>query len=338
MLPAITSSQNQNAVAGALENTYSTSLTGPYAALVQDLLFLDANSFQAAVEQLNGAEYAQNLYSNLGSMALLNYSINDRMNAGPIASSNRQNSTLIQRGDVAIWAGAQRVWGEVDGDAEAAGYDQTQTAFYAGIDYAASNNFLIGFVAGYYDNELRFNNGNRKDEDGVQLGLYAAYDTQKFYLRGIGGYASYNADSVRNISFGSTVGTNFGTYDSNVLSFKVETGRRIKIGNDAYFTPYGGISYAKAENDAFTETGLAPSALSASSNEAKSFMSDLGARLTAAFAAGQNSKWIVEFGGVWQHEFKDNPINFTNSFAGVPGDCFRLFGDYLFVGWEAVFG
>ncbi|MCH7806997.1 MAG: hypothetical protein IH995_07635, partial [Proteobacteria bacterium] len=320
---------NQMAAASGIENSYSTSLTGPYAAMISQMFTFGSSTFISAVEQLHGADYAQNMMTNLGSMAPLNYSIDDRLNAGPIASNNRQGTTLIQKGDVAIWARAQIVWGEADGDIEAPGYDQTQKVFYAGLDYAVNDDILIGFVAGYYDNELRFNNGNRKDDDGVQIGLYGEYDTQKFYIRGIGGYASYNADSVRHINFGSTVGTNFGNYDSTVTSFMIETGRRFEISQDFYFTPYGGLSYAKVKTDAFTETGLAASALAASSNSAKSFMSDLGARFTAAWDTGSNSKVIIEFGGAWQHEFKNDPLRFTTSFAGASGSAFTVIGSVI---------
>ncbi|MCH8323003.1 MAG: autotransporter domain-containing protein, partial [Proteobacteria bacterium] len=320
---------NQMAAASGIENSYSTSLTGPYAAMIGEMFTFGSSTFISAVEQLHGADYAQNMMTNLGSMALLNYSIDDRLNAGPIASNNRQGTNIIQKGDVAIWARAQIVWGDADGDIEAPGYDQTQKAFYAGLDYAVNDDILIGFVAGYYDNELRFDNGNRKDDNGVQIGLYGEYDTQKYYIRGIGGYASYNADSVRHINFGSTVGTNFGTYDSTVTSFMIETGRRFEISQDFYFTPYGGLSYAKVKTDAFTETGLAASALAASSNSAKSFMSDLGARFTAAWDTGSNSKIIIEFGGAWQHEFKDDPLRFTTSFAGAPGSAFTVIGSVI---------
>ncbi len=134
---------------------------------------------------------------------------------------------------------------------------------------------------------------------------------------------------MRNISVGSTIGTNLGTYDSTVVSFMAEAGRRFEISQDFYFTPYGGLSYARAKNDAFTETGLAGSALAASSNKAKSFMSDLGARFTAAWDSGYNGKIIVEFGGAWQHEFKDDPVNFTTSFAGAPGSALTVIGSAI---------
>ena len=221
------------------------------------------------------------------------------------------------------------VSGDFDGDVEASGYDQDQKAFYAGIDYAVSDNLLIGFVAGYYDNRLRFDNGSRKDDDGVQLGLYAAYDTQQWYVRGIGGYADYNADSLRSISFGTTVGTNMGKYGSTVISFMGEAGRRFEFSPDMYFTPYAGLSYARSKNDAFTETGLAASALTAFVNKAKSFMSDLGARFTGAWDAGSNSKVIIELGGAWQHEFENDPVNFTTSFASVSGSTFTVIGSAI---------
>ena len=314
---------NQQAASTGIENSYNVNLTGAYGALVQDLLFLNATSYQAAVAQLHGAEQAQNVQSLLRSFGSLNAAISDRVNVGPYRTRG-EGSDIIQRGDISFWARASIGFGDNDGDIEASGFDQDVNAYHAGIDFAAGRNAIFGFAAGYYKNDLDFDNGNRSENDGVQLAVYGNYDIKDFYLRGIIGYGMYDAESRRSISVANTVGTATGLYDVRAFSVHGEFGRRLEVNPNVFVTPYAAFDYADVKMDAFTEIGAGGANLSFAENSVSAFSADLGARFSTAVNVGNGGLFIPEFSVAWQHDFSDNRIALNTAFAGAANSSFQV--------------
>lgn len=318
---------NQLAASTGIENSYNVNLTGAYGTLVQDLLFMNAANYTAAVEQLHGAEHAQNMNTLLYSFNSLNYAISDRVNIGPYGT--RGGNDIIKRGDLSFWARGSIGSGDNDGDAEASGFDQDINAYHAGFDFAVSDNAILGFAAGYYKNELEFDNGNHKEDDGIQLAIYGHYDIRDYYLRGVIGYGIYDAESRRSISVANTVGTATGLYDVNVFSLHGEFGRRFEVNPNVFVTPYGAFDYAKVSMDGFTETGASGANLSFPDNDISAWMVDFGARFSTAVDIGNGGLFIPEFSVAWQHDFSDNRVALNTSFAGGANSNFTVVGSHV---------
>ena len=137
--------ENQSAVGGEIEHIYSKlpgtdvnpAATNSFAQMVAKLFTIDnKHDYSAVLNQLTGAQYAQELQSMLWSLRPLNEAITDRMdcrlnhNVGPVATG--YNSTLsayrpygcFRPGQVQTWARVWGGWNNNDGDLNAPGYDE----------------------------------------------------------------------------------------------------------------------------------------------------------------------------------------------------------------------
>lgn len=319
---------NQNAVATGIETSYNVNLTGPYGTMVQELLFMNAATYTAAIEQLHGSEHPQIANSLLYSFNSLNSAISDRVNVGPYRTRG-DSGDIIQRGDISFWARASIGFGDNDGDVEAPGFDQDVNAYHAGIDYAAGTDTILGFAAGYYKNELDFTNGNTAQEDGVQLAIYAHHDIRDWYLRGVFGYGLYDGESRRAISVGTIAGTALGMYDVKAISFFGEFGHRIEVNPGVFVTPYGALSYASVKMDAFSETGVGAANLAFPEQKVKAWMGDLGARFSTSVDVGNGGLFIPEFSVAWSHNFGDERVALNTGFSGVSTSNFTVVGSHV---------
>lgn len=316
--------QNQMSIADVLENTYSTTLTGEYGDLVQELLVLDATDFAAGVDMLHGAEHAQNERALLSSFQGMKSAITNRVNVGPYWT--RSGKDVIKRGDMTFWASANSGWGKNDGDAEASGFDESDSSFYAGFDLAPTTSAVFGAAVGYFKNDLTFDNGNLSKNHGVQFSLYGYHDVGRLYLRGLASYGKYKAETARAINIGSFHDAGFGNYDVTAFSFDAELGRRFTIARNTRLTPFVGITYDSVKMDAFTETGLGDLNLMLPKNSTNAMRADFGARFSSAFILGSGGLFVPEISVAYENNFGDQVIGVDAAFAGVPNSDFHVLG------------
>ncbi|MEE8294905.1 MAG: autotransporter outer membrane beta-barrel domain-containing protein, partial [Sphingomonadales bacterium] len=301
-----------------------------FGSMISNLFTLSSAAYQGALEQLHGSEHVQNLRSNLWSMNLLNYALEERVNAGTFSNDMTNNAdSIIRRGETTFWASYQGTTGDLEGDIEASGYKITQDGFYAGFDHAISDDILVGFAAGFYRSRLNFTNGSDKDDEGVQLAVYGVYDNQDYYVRGNFAMGYYNADVNRMINLPTQIGVARGDYNVDVMSFHAEAGKRLEVSENVYVTPFAGINYVTAKNKAFSERGTTGANLALPDNKVKSFTGEIGARFAASYRTGSNSVLIPEFFVKYSHEFKDEILSINSSFALAAGSGFSVISSFV---------
>lgn len=339
-LPGLT--YNQSQVAGGIEGTYDAdpvtglSVTNPdYAGLVASLFtYGPANQagYQDALDQLSGQQYASYL-RNLSWMGT-------RFNG--LMRDMSECAVGVVETEICRSPGTARVWGEfnygkvdTDGDLEAGGFDSKQYFGALGVDFAVTENLILGVAGAYIENNTDFDLYNGKiKSDGWQGGIYANYDVGSYYIKGSASYSDLNADSIRDVAVGITPGfttaaafsaTLVGSPDASIWSMGAEAGYRIPLGETATFTPYLGVDYSSTDINGFTEEtigGLEGAALTVDGSD-EYFTTTLGGELSATF--GKVTPYLR---AAWQHNFSDRVADFDGAFASAPaGTSFNIISE-----------
>ena len=344
--------RNQDSAAGAIENIYpklpgsgvNPATTNPFAQLVANLFLInDKRDYAALLDQLSGAQFAQELQSVLWSLRPLNELITDRMdcglnqsNIGPVArgynDGGYEPSGCFRPGQVQAWARAWGGWNNNDGDANAPGYDERQWGIWGGADYALGDTVVLGVAGGFFRSDMDFErfggvSGGSIEYDGGQIAGYAGWDNSVWYDRAIVSAGFYDGESHRNFALDRPAVDPSGSPDADAVSFYNEAGRRFTVGNNVALTPFAGITVAHAELDGFTENDRQKTgaALKISGSDADSVASILGLRFNGSWGA---FKPQVAVG--WEHEFDDTSQIVKVSFAGAPsGSNFKVVGTDL---------
>ncbi len=322
-VPGLT--QNQKAAGSGIEKVYDDLPNkGPFSGIVKDLFTLDAAEYAAALDQLAGAEYAQLMQSVLGSTGQLNASITDRMDCSVETNLQSQGADArkgcFDPNKVQMWARVGGAWNNADGDKEAPGYDETQTSIYIGGDYAINTNVFIGAVGGYFNSSMDFDdwggrNGAAMNYDGGQIALYGGYDDGTWYGRNILSYGFYSGDSRRSFGITSAPQALTGDFNTDVVSYYGEAGRRFQLMDNVGATPFLGLGLASAGIDSFTEkdpngTGAA---LKIRGADSSSVATTLGFRVNGHWGGFRPEATLA-----WQHQFADARQTVDMSFADAP--------------------
>ena len=230
--------KNQSNVGDGIENVYEDVYNGLMPAnftnLVSQLFTLNNAQYADALNQLSGAEYAQQIQSALWSFRLLNNAVGERLrlvgpndncavadypapaaaygssSVSPVADLYVPAPAVVCAPNKAqIWAKVTGQWSSDDGDRNGPKYDQDTYAIYGGVDWGLDPVWKIGLTGGYISADMDFkrNFKNKIDYDGLQIAGYGAYDNGTNYAHGILGYGHYWNDSRRKVAFGG------GTYN-----------------------------------------------------------------------------------------------------------------------------
>lgn len=319
--------KNQGSAGDAIEKVYDDlPAGGDFSELVQQLFALNGGDYQQALNQLAGAEYAQMSQSVLWSTGQLNSTVTDRMDcgvnwvAGNGASDERGAQACFEPGKIQMWGRVGGGWNDNDGDKNAPGYDETQTAIYVGGDYAINDKVFLGLAGGYFDSSMDFDSwGGRSgasiDYDGAQIALYGGWDDGATYFRNIVSYGGYSGTSHRDVGIASSPVDPKGKFDTSVVSYYGEAGHRFAIANNTVATPFLGLDLASANLSSFTEkdpngTGAA---LKVRGTDASSVATTLGVRVNGTWGAFSPDLTLA-----WKHEFAGATQSVNASFAGAP--------------------
>jgi trimeric autotransporter adhesin len=300
------------------------------------------NSYTAALDQLSGSQFAQELQSVLWSLRPINELITDRMDCslnqqvvGPTRYGNDQALTrgpinCFTPGKFQMWARAQGVWNHDSGDINAPGFDEQEWGVWGGGDYALNGSpIFLGVAGGFFSSNMDFDKfggarGANIDYSGGQVAGYAGWDNSIWYNRGIVSAGFYDGTSHRNFTFTSPIN---GHPDSDVVSFYDEAGRRFAIGTNVTMTPFAGVTVANAQLDGFTETDTANSgaALKISDSNGDSLVSTVGLRFNGTWGAFRPDAAVA-----WEHEFDDTFQTVHARFASsTSNNKFRVIGTEL---------
>ncbi len=317
--------KNQKSAASGIEKVYGDlPNSGPFSNIVKDLFSLSGAEYAAAMDQLAGAEYAQLMQSVLRSNGQLNGTITDRMDCAiepnPLAEGADARKGCFDPNKIEFWARVGGGWNTSDGDVEAPGYDEQQTAIYVGGDYAINTNVYVGLAGGYFNSSMDFDdwggrNGASINYDGGQVALYGGYDDGTWYGRNILSYGFYSGTSQRDFGITSTPRALKGEFDTNVVSYYGEAGRRFQLMENVGATPFLGLGLASAGIGDFTEkdpngTGAA---LRIRGSDASSVATTLGFRVNGYWGGFRPEVTLA-----WQHEFADARQTVDMAYAGAP--------------------
>jgi uncharacterized protein YhjY with autotransporter beta-barrel domain len=265
--------------------------------------------------------------------------------AGPIAAlsgTDLDQSTLSDNGRLGFFITGSFATGEKDESTVEPGFDYTNTAVTAGMDYRITSQFITGLAVGYSAANADLNaNSGESDVTGYAVSLYSTYYIKQLYLNGMvtAGWRGY--ESERNLNYTitrdprdplapanplTTVDQTF-KGDSDATEFSAGLGG----GYDVYaggltFGPYVGANYFKTTIDAFSEDlatentndgfGLA---LHYDKQEVESFTTTVGAMMSYAVGTGVGifSPYIR---ADWEHEYNDETDDIKAGFADVHAD------------------
>ncbi|MGQ0741354.1 MAG: autotransporter domain-containing protein [Alphaproteobacteria bacterium] len=370
-VPGLT--KNLAAVAGSIEDTYSTALTGAYADLVAKLFQIgSAAEFADAMRQLSGVEYGLLAKASLTSVRMLNNTVGTHLQVVSAGGSDHvaqlikgiepaKGGTGIGKGN--IWLSAWGNWGDLDAQSSNPAYNTSEHGILIGVDFEMDNDTLFGVVGGQSSGKVNFEKDyhNSGDYDGWHLGVYGRYDDARhpWYVEGIASYSMYTNDVRRNIfidpsvqplhTFGFTepssdiFGRAHGSYDAHTYAFRAEAGWNMDTGSAIDLTPFVALHWMRNGSDSFDEKGFAGGNLHISDASADSFASHLGLRLTTDWHMTETVVFSPVLRIAWEHEFEDEHWDVHASFAGAPaGGGFHTTGDgyaddFLNVGAAAAF-
>jgi hypothetical protein len=207
---------------------------------------------------------------------------------------------------------------------------------YAGFDYLINPNLLVGILGGFSNSKVDPKNGtgNKGDVDTWQVGGYVSYFTNSWFLNAGGGYGDMKIDSIRNIDFGSAIGSVSevadAKYNGNITYFYGKGGYNFDLGGSGWkLSPELALSYVKVKQDAFSETGTgnAPGfLLNVDQQSVESVRGTAQLRLSKTFLAGNGGGWMPYARVGIANEFEHDLRPITSGFQGAPGTQFTVFG------------
>jgi outer membrane autotransporter protein len=206
---------------------------------------------------------------------------------------------------------------DVDGTANAAGYDFDSAGITLGADYRVNPKLAVGIMAGYLDVKAHLVDDGRVDVQGFKGGVYATWFDQGFYIDAAAG-GGYNFYDTRR---GVLDGTARGSTDGTELDGLIGTGFNFQRGR-LTAGPTLTLQYTYVGIDGFTETGSrAP--LAVQDEDSHSLRTRLGGRLAYDLEAAK-VKLRPELRLAWHHEYLDEDRAIDSRLASGAGTIFQV--------------
>ncbi len=219
-----------------------------------------------------------------------------------------------------IWATGSGQFVNVGGDDDnATGYDLSNGNFTVGIDYRLLHNLAFGIYGGYDAGVANLVNDGRITTNGGNVGGFATWSWDRFYVDVSGGGTWNNYKTRRAALLGDAVGSTKGS-QYNVLG---------ALGYDWRFGcwnigPRATFQYTDVTIDQFRERGsLAP--LNFPDQNEDSLQSTVGVRASYDLHPSKTVIIRPELNVAWLHEYNDRAYPIDAGFLGCPGG-FTVYG------------
>lgn len=265
--------------------------------------------------------------------------------AGPVTALSKTDldqSAFSDNGRLGFFITGSFATGEKDRSTVEPGFDYTDTAVTAGMDYRFTNQFITGLALGYSAANADLDaDGGKSDVTGYAVSLYSTYYLEQLYLNGMVTAGRRGYESERNLNYTVTRNPSDPLAPTNPITnvdqtFKgdsdaTEFSASLGGGYDVYaggltFGPYVNANYFKTTIDGFSEDlatentndgfGLA---LHYDKQEVESITTTVGAMMSYAVSTGVGvfSPYIR---ADWEHEYNDEANDIKASFANVHAD------------------
>ena len=340
-LPGLTA--NQQAIGHGLEQGYGLDLaSGAGTAFYTTLLTnqITPGEVAAAYDALGGEGVTGSQQTTFAAASRFVEAMREQgafwLSAGP------QVANLAALGDppdvVSTRLGAGRVWVSASGAGAnlrsdsalgAAALSTRSWGRAAGIEFATSPNILIGLAGGGSGSSFSVSErGSNGSVGGGQLGIYALARSDGAYASGAFAWGHYGVGTTRSVSAFGLTGTNTGSFDTSVLTSRIEAGYVAET-MFANVTPFAALESSWLNLPSFVETPAAAGspllALNFSGKTATSVPTSLGLQLdrTAILENG----WSVApyFRAAWLHEW-NTTRSISADLLAAPGGFFGVAG------------
>ena len=177
------------------------------------------------------------------------------------------------------WIGGVIRSGSLDGRAGRPDLDFETDGISAGVDYRVNDDFAIGAGFGWGQDEVQVGrNGSRIQGDARTLAMYASWHPgQRMFVDGLVGTQDLSFDLRRYLT--GTGGFVGGQRDGDQWFASVSAGSEIDRGNGMRLSPYVRYDLARAELDAYVETGHPIFALAYAPMDVDTSVGTLGLRM-----------------------------------------------------------
>lgn len=158
-----------------------------------------------------------------------------------------------------------------------------------GVEYRLSPNAMIGGAFDYSNPKARlFNNAGTSEADSYQFGVYGSWVNARFFAQAL---ASIGWQDYRNSRIG-VIDTITSRPDGTTFVAGGKVGYLFDVGR-AQLGPIGGLTYARARINGYTETGDPVLTLAVGTQTAEALIGSVGAQLRAPFEI--NGRWISPY-------------------------------------------
>src|ERR1700693_1455156 len=206
-----------------------------------------------------------------------------------------------------------------DEDDNALGYKITNGAVILGADYRLSHNFAVGIYGGYETGDATLFGNGRLTMEGGNVGAFATYFCNGFYVDVAGG-GGWNSYDIRRTAL---MGDARGKTDGSEVNALGAIGHDWKIGC-FNIGPTASIQYTNVNIDRYTENGsLVPLQIQDQSED--SLRSTVGLRASYDIRAG-SMIFRAEARAAWLHEYYDQAYPIDARLASGGGGVLTAFG------------
>lgn len=308
--------------------------TNEFAAVVNELLFMDAGGFSQAVEQLGAGPYhavdaAAARIAHHSAESLSEY-LRTRRHAKGDEPLDQETLRGQSPGVAELAVGKEastfaRPFGLFFGEI---GYRAGTAGVCLGRDRWFRDDLLLGLSVAYAHTDLRLSDARGAGQlDNVRVGPYVMLLEGDWFFDGSVTYGWHDNELARNVEVGPLLGTPASRYDAHDMAIYLGAGRNWRIG-DAVLSPTASLQYVYYRQAAFAERDGNGMELALPSNDARSMRSLLGARMVRPFAWRAIEILPEVFAG-WAHEYLGDDglaarfATATTVFSTDPGGVFR---------------
>jgi outer membrane lipase/esterase len=187
----------------------------------------------------------------------------------PVAAVNPWSFYMLANGGVSERAST----------ASSAGFNLDSVGGTIGTEYRLSSNAFIGGAFDYSNPKARlFNNAGTTDVNSYQLGVYGAWVNSNFFAQGLATFGWQNYSNSRP----GVVSPLSSQTDGTTVVAAGKVGYLFGVGQ-GQIGPIGGLTYARARLNGYTETGDPVLTLTVGRQLAETLVGSIGAQFRSAF-------------------------------------------------------
>ncbi|MEQ5778378.1 autotransporter domain-containing protein [Thalassospira sp. NFXS8] len=216
------------------------------------------------------------------------------------------------------------LWGQVlggsahlEGNSDQDGFSSKSFGLTTGFDHFVTPDLLAGAAVSWlrsWTDGSNDSSGSSNRTDSYQVTLYGSWRQDRLTVDGQVGAGWNHFDQKRQIDFlGSTASAD---YDGQQYSASSRVGYDFALGDSTTVTPFAGLRWIHARNDAYDETGAGSANNSVDSLNTDSVTHEIGAKAAWQFDTGLGMV-SPEVSAAWVHDYTSSAIDTTGRIGGT---------------------